>query len=98
MAIGTPPLVSDAGSGPELVEDGVSGRTLPVGFAPAWADAARELLADRDALARMGAHAREGAARFGDAAQLRGVLAVYARVAGGATGADEPARAVSWQA
>jgi L-malate glycosyltransferase len=98
MAIGTPPLVSDAGSGPELVQDGVSGRTLPVGSAMAWADAARELLTDRAELARMGARAREGAARFSDAAQTRGVLAVYGRVAGGPAGADERAKAVSWQA
>jgi hypothetical protein len=46
----------------------------------------------------MGARAREGAGRFSDAAQTRGVLAVYARVAGGPVGADEPAEAVSWQA
>jgi glycosyltransferase involved in cell wall biosynthesis len=98
MAIGTPPLVSDAGSGPELVEDGVSGRTLPIGSDTVWADAARELLTDRAELARMGARAREGAARFDDAAQTRGVLAVYARVTGGPVGADEPAKAVSWQA
>jgi glycosyltransferase involved in cell wall biosynthesis len=98
MAMGTPPLVSDAGSGPELVEDGVSGRTLPPEPAAAWAEAARELLADRAELAGMGARAREGAARFSDAAQIRDVEAVYARVAGRPAGAEEAGKAVSWQA
>ena len=54
MAIGTPPLVSDVGSGPELVDDGVSGRLLPPDRPELWVDAAQELLADRAALARMG--------------------------------------------
>jgi glycosyltransferase involved in cell wall biosynthesis len=98
MAMGTPPLVCEAGSGPELVEDRVSGRTLPLEPAAAWAEAARELLTDRAGLARMGARARAGAARFSDAAQTRDVLAVYARVTGRPVGADEPAKAVSWQA
>jgi glycosyltransferase involved in cell wall biosynthesis len=98
MAVGTPPLVSDAGSGPELVEDRVSGRTLPPGRAPEWAAAARELLADRNGLARMGERAREGAARFSDEAQVRDVLAVYGRVVGTPGGAEGAAEAVSWPA
>ena len=59
MAIGTPPLVSDVGSGPELVDDGVSGRLLPPDRPELWVDAAQELLADRAALARMGERGRE---------------------------------------
>jgi L-malate glycosyltransferase len=98
MAMGTPPLVSDAGSGPELVEDGVSGRTLPLDSPLLWAAAARELLTDRAALARMGWRARESAARFSDAAQVRDILAVYGQVVGGANGAGESAEAISWPA
>jgi glycosyltransferase involved in cell wall biosynthesis len=90
MAMATPPLVSDVGSGPELVTDGVSGRLLPTRHPERWAAAAEALLADRDALARMGARARQAASGFTDEAQLRGVLAVYERV----LGPDEPKTAV----
>ncbi len=45
MAMGTPLLVSSVGGGPELVEDGVTGRVLPPRQPEAWATAARELLA-----------------------------------------------------
>jgi glycosyltransferase involved in cell wall biosynthesis len=82
MAMGTPPLVSDTGSGPELVEDGVSGRLLPRDRPERWADAARELLSDAAALAGMGERAREASRRFNDEAHLRGVLEVYAGVLG----------------
>jgi glycosyltransferase involved in cell wall biosynthesis len=98
MAMGTPPLVSSAGSGPELVEDGVTGRTLPPDRPELWAAAARELLTDRAALAQMGARARASAARFSDEAQVREVLAVYARVVGGPAEAEEATEAVSWPA
>ena len=100
MAIGTPPLVSDVGSGPELVEDGVSGRLLPPDRPELWATAAAELLRDRAALARMGAEAQARAARFSDEAQVRGVLAVYDSVLPGAahTGLPGSTEAVSWRA
>ena len=42
----------------------------------------RELLADRERLARMGERARAATARFSDAAHARDMLAVYARVLG----------------
>jgi glycosyltransferase involved in cell wall biosynthesis len=100
MAIGTPPLVSDVGSGPELVEDGISGRLLPPDRPELWATAAAELLADPSELARMSAGAQERAAGFGDAAQIRGVLAVYDRVLGrtAPSGSPGPTEAVSWRA
>ncbi len=59
MAMGTPLLVTAVGGGPELVEDGVSGRLLPPKRPGTWAEAAKELLADRPALERMGRRARE---------------------------------------
>lgn len=89
MAMGTPALVSDVGSGPELVEDRVSGRLLPAERPEAWAAAARQLLADRAALARMGARARAASLTFSDAAQVQGVLAVYERVLGTRQPADQ---------
>jgi glycosyltransferase involved in cell wall biosynthesis len=98
MAVGTPPLVSDQGSGPELVDDRATGRVVAADQPERWATAARELLLDRAALAEMGARARERARDFGDEAQVRGVLAVYERLvkrpaAGVSSGATEVA---SW--
>ena len=82
MAMGTPVLVSESGSGPELVEDGVTGRLLDPDSPSEWAEAARALLGDRDGLVGMGSAAREAARRFDDEAQRSGVLAVYERVLG----------------
>lgn len=82
MAMGTPLLVSEVGGGPELVEDGVSGRLLAPRQPERWAAAVRELLGDRERLARMGERARAATARFSDAAHARDMLAVYARVLG----------------
>jgi hypothetical protein len=42
----------------------------------------RELLGDRDRLARMSERAREATGRFNDAAHARDMLGVYARVLG----------------
>jgi glycosyltransferase involved in cell wall biosynthesis len=99
MAIGTPPLVSDVGSGPELVDDGVSGRLLPPDRPELWVDAAQALLADRAALARMGERGRERAAAFDDEAQVHDVLAVYERVLGrpDTTRSGGSTEVVSWR-
>jgi L-malate glycosyltransferase len=99
MAIGTPPLVSDVGSGPELVDDGVSGRLLPSDRPELWVDAAQELLADQAALARMGERGRERAAAFDDEAQVHDVLAVYERVLGrpDTTRSGGSTEVVSWR-
>jgi glycosyltransferase involved in cell wall biosynthesis len=85
MSMATPMLVSEVGGGPELVEDGVSGRLLPPKRPEIWAAAARELLGDRAALGRMAERAREATARFNDEAHARDMLAVYARVLAGTT-------------
>ena len=77
MAVGTPPLVGEVGAGPELVDDRVSGRTLPPKDPETWVRAAAELLRDRHALERMSEAGPPAAARFTDAAHARGMLAVY---------------------
>jgi L-malate glycosyltransferase len=81
MAVGTPPLVGAVGAGPELVEDGVSGRVLPPGRPELWAAAARALLEDREALRRLGERGPAAAARFRDEVHAREMLAVYRRAA-----------------
>ena len=80
MSMGTPPLVSATGSGPELVSDGVTGRLIPPGRPELWAAATRDLLRDRTELDQMGRRAREASLRFNDEAHLQGVLEVYERV------------------
>src|SRR3954453_10624835 len=82
MAMRTPLLVSSVGGGPELVEDGVTGRVLPPRQPDAWATAVRELLSDQRRLARMGVNAREATGRFSDELHARDMLDIYERVLG----------------
>jgi glycosyltransferase involved in cell wall biosynthesis len=101
MAMRTPPLVSADGAGPELVEDGAYGRVLPPGRPELWAGAARELLADADARARLGERGRQVAARFGDDRHAGEMLAIYERVSegrGGGRAGSPPASAKREQA
>jgi glycosyltransferase involved in cell wall biosynthesis len=77
MAMGTPLLVSSVGGGPELVEDGVTGRVLPPKRPDLWAWAARDLLRNPQQLAHMGARARAATAKFSDDAHARDMLNVY---------------------
>jgi L-malate glycosyltransferase len=90
MAMGTPALVSADGAGPELVEDRVSGRVLPPDQPELWAQAARELLRDRSALARLGERAREDAGEFRDDRHAREMLEIYERVLGGRANGTAP--------
>lgn len=80
MAMGTPLLVSSVGGGPELVEDGVTGRVLPPKRPELWASAAQELLRDPRELAHMGARARAVTAKFSDELHARDMLDVYENV------------------
>jgi L-malate glycosyltransferase len=77
MAMGTPPLVSDVGAGPELVRDGVCGRVLPPRHPDAWAEAAGRLLGDRRALQRMSQQARAAATPYRDEVHAREMISVY---------------------
>jgi glycosyltransferase involved in cell wall biosynthesis len=80
MAMGTPLLVSSVGGGPELVEDGITGRVLPPKRPELWASAARDLLRDRGQLVHMGARARAATAKFSDEVHARDMLNVYEHV------------------
>ncbi len=59
MAYRTPPIVTNCGGSPELVEDGVSGLVVPPGDARAIAEAVRRLRADPESRKKMGEAARE---------------------------------------
>lgn len=58
MACGVPPVASDVGGLPEVVEDGVSGLLCPVGDTGAMASRAMALLRDPDRYRAMAAAAR----------------------------------------
>ncbi|MDP9187983.1 MAG: glycosyltransferase family 4 protein, partial [Actinomycetota bacterium] len=80
MAMGTPLFVSNVGGGPELVEDGVSGRTLPPRRPDQWAAAVEEALAHPATLAGMSVRARAATANFSDELHARDMLGVYEHV------------------
>jgi glycosyltransferase involved in cell wall biosynthesis len=84
MALGTPPLVSAAGAGPELVDDGVTGRVVPAKRPELWAGAADELLRDPARLRSMGERGRPAASRFRDDVHAAGMHAVYEQALAGA--------------
>lgn len=81
MALGTPPLVSAAGAGPELVDEGLSGRCLPPKQPQVWAAAMAELLSDRSQLGRLAARGPAAAGRFRDELHAGEMLAIYERAA-----------------
>ena len=54
LAAGIPTIASDLDSTSEVVQDGVTGRLVPVGDATALTRALDDMLSDRAALAAMG--------------------------------------------
>jgi glycosyltransferase involved in cell wall biosynthesis len=77
LAMGTPPLVGAIGAGPELVEDGVTGRVLPPKRPDLWAAAARELLEDPVKRRALAARGPAAAAPYSDEVHVREMLALY---------------------
>ncbi len=82
LAMGTPAFVSDEGGTAEFLEDGVSGRALPVGRPELWAQAIVETVSEGDALERMSRKAVAAAARFTAEAHVHEVEAHLERVLG----------------
>jgi glycosyltransferase involved in cell wall biosynthesis len=81
MAVGTPVLATRVGGPAEVVSDGEDGLLLDPRDAGAWGRAAARLLADPDALERMGGAARRSARRFDGAEFARGMLQAYTQAA-----------------
>jgi glycosyltransferase involved in cell wall biosynthesis len=80
LAFGKPLLLSDVGGFPEVAGTGAA-RIVPAGDAQALGAALRELLADRQALARMGANARAAArGRYSWDSVARAHLDLYERL------------------
>ena len=59
LSAGVPVITSDLCSAPELVQDGKTGRVVPVGDVQATTDAIDQLLADPDGTKAMGVDASE---------------------------------------
>jgi glycosyltransferase involved in cell wall biosynthesis len=82
LAFGTPILASAIGALPDLV--GAAGATFPPGDVGALRKRTAALLSDAGGLARMSAAARQAfAAHYGEAANYRQLLAIYAAASGG---------------
>ena len=81
MACGVPVVATATDGAREIVEDGVTGRLVPVGAVEALADAVVALLADADRRAAMGKAARAAAyARFGLARMVDATEQIYREV------------------
>jgi len=81
LAVGVPAIVSDRGSLPEVVDDGRTGRVVPIDDPQPLADALAQLLADDELRRRLGEAAqRETAARFTWEQCARDTLDAYRRV------------------
>jgi glycosyltransferase involved in cell wall biosynthesis len=81
MQLGRPVVTTAVGAAPELVDDGVTGRIVPVGDAAAFAAAVLDVLQDPVRAAAMGAAGRDVVAdRHGPAAMAAATEAVYREV------------------
>jgi glycosyltransferase involved in cell wall biosynthesis len=82
MAVGTPPVVTDAGGLAEVVVDGRDGLVVPPRRPDALAQAIGMLLRDEELRSRLGKAAAERAADFDIRASVRRAEAVYDRLLG----------------
>ena len=78
MGFGVPVVATAAGGLPEAVEDGATGRLVPVRDAGALAQALLDVLTDAELRRRLGRAGRAAfCGRFTDACMVEGTLAVY---------------------
>ncbi|MGI9370613.1 MAG: glycosyltransferase family 4 protein [Ruegeria sp.] len=81
MACGVPVVATDVGAFSEIVTDPSLGRVVPPGDIPALADAAAEMLQDRDSLAQSGQAARTHVEQnFDINGEARTLVALYERL------------------
>lgn len=84
MACGTPVVGFDVGGIPDIVQDGITGRLVPVGDSEALGLAIKEVLDAPDQLALMSANARRQAVeQFALEVQARNYLDLYKVLLGG---------------
>jgi glycosyltransferase involved in cell wall biosynthesis len=75
---GTPVLTTDTAGAREVIDDGISGRVVPIGDHKAFAEALADLCGDVERLAHLGAEGRRRVARIATAqAVLDGLRGLY---------------------
>ena len=78
-----PPIVTNSGGSPELVEDNVSGIVIPVKDSQAIADAIKKLYLDESLRKSMGQNARERIKlKFNNEITVNETLEVYQKIHG----------------
>ncbi len=82
MSFGVPVVAAAVGGIPEIVTDGVNGLLFEAGNTSQFGDRLRSLLDDEPLRLRLGAGAREQAARYSAAAMARDYRAIYEEIAG----------------
>ena len=83
MSAAVPPIVTNSGGSPELVEDNVSGIVVPVKDSQAIADAIKKLYLDESLRKSMGQKARERIKlKFNNEITVNETLEVYQKLHG----------------
>ena len=83
MSAAVPPIVTNSGGSPELVEDDVSGIVIPVKDSQAIADAIKKLYLDESLRKSMGQKARERIKlKFNNEITVNETLEVYQKLHG----------------
>ncbi|HEY4451161.1 MAG TPA: glycosyltransferase family 4 protein [Solirubrobacteraceae bacterium] len=91
MALGVPVIATNVGGPPEILDDGVQGYLLAPGEPASWARAIAGLADDPQRAAEIGrAGRRRVEERFALERHVAAVLALYARIAGGAAQVADP--------
>ena len=84
MACGVPVVATDVGAFSEIVTDPSLGRVVEPGDIPALADAAADMLSDRDSLTRSGTAARSHVEQnFDINGEAKTLVALYERLLAG---------------
>ena len=93
LSRGRPVVATNFGGLPDIVQDGETGRLVPVGDASALAEAIGSLLGDRERLAQFAAEGRRRAlARFRPEEHVERLLEIYRNVVAGAPPETEASR------
>lgn len=80
LELGVPIIATSAGGNTEVIEDGVTGRVIPVHDSSALADALASVFTDAAEAKRMAARGKKSASRFTQEKMLEGTYAVLASV------------------
>lgn len=80
LELGTPIIATSAGGNPEVIEDGVTGRLIPVHDSHALAESLEKIFRDPTEAKKMGTRGKVSAHKFTQEKMLEGTYAVLASV------------------